>query len=119
VRLSGDPVVDVDPGQMRECLFALLENALDATRDPERVAVEVAIQAAAGGRREVRFDIRDEGPGIPESELSRIFDAFYTTKPGLGLPLAQTLVRQNGGRLLVESQPGGGAVFSVVLPEAA
>jgi PAS domain S-box-containing protein len=119
------PDLEVDEAQIVECLLALLENALDAAGDPARVQVRVSVEPGEGlierAARVVRFDVRDEGPGIPESLLSRVFDPFFTTKAkgtGLGLAIAQTLVRENGGRLLVRSNPGIETVFSLVLPEA-
>jgi PAS domain S-box-containing protein len=126
VELSTDlPAVNADASQILECLLALLENALDAAGDPARVRVRVTAQDGEGlidgVRHVVRFDVCDDGPGIPDGQLSRIFDPFFTTKPkgtGLGLSVAQTLVRENGGRLVVRSAPGGETVFSLVLPEA-
>lgn len=122
----GLPRVEVDDRQLVECLMALLENALDSTQDPARVKVRLSCEpaqlASPGGRRPVRFEVVDDGPGIPPGLLSRVFDPFYTTKAkgtGLGLPVAQTLVRENGGRLEVRSTVGFETVFSLVLPEAA
>jgi|GEM_PF-903532 len=69
--------------------------------------------------RYIRIDIRDEGPGISEDKLDRIFEPFYTTKPqgtGLGLSSAQAIVRQHEGRIRVESRAGEGTTFSVFLP---
>ena len=71
-----------------------------------------------GATRTVRIDVADDGPGIEPGELARVFDPFFTTKPkgtGLGLSIAQALVAANGGRILVQSPPGGGAMFSIVL----
>jgi two-component system NtrC family sensor kinase len=70
---------------------------------------------------EVFVDVEDTGPGIPRSEQSKIFEPFYTTKPqgqgtGLGLSICYGLVQEHAGRLEVESQPGEGARFRVVLP---
>lgn len=117
------PAVFVDGDQVGECLLALIENALDAAGDASRVQVRLSTAAGLPGPepRMVRFDVCDQGPGIAPGDLSRIFDPFFTTKPkgtGLGLALAQTLVRENGGRLLVRSTPGLETVFSLLLPEA-
>src|SRR5205823_15046793 len=62
----------------------------------------------------------DEGPGVPEEILGRIFDPFFTTKPpgqgtGLGLAIAQGIVADHGGRIEVQSRPGKGSVFRVVV----
>jgi two-component system sensor histidine kinase HydH len=120
-RISGPlPDIEVDDAQVAECLLALIENALDAAG--ETALVELAVRGEAGrdvGPPSVCFEVIDRGPGIPAQLLGRIFDPFYTTKPrgtGLGLPLAQRLVRENGGRLSVESTPGRGTTFRMHLP---
>ena len=63
----------------------------------------------------------DEGTGIPKHVLDRIFDPFFTTKEkgkgtGLGLSVSQGIIAKHGGRILVDSQEGKGAVFTVTLP---
>ena len=68
--------------------------------------------------------VADNGPGIPESERSRIFDPFYSTKRemagvGLGLFVAEGLIRTAGGRLMVRDAPTGGALFEIELRLAA
>ncbi len=123
VTIQGDPWVEADAGHVRECLLALVENALEACGRPQGVRIDVRAEPAPapGARGSVRFDVRDQGPGIPDAELARVFDPFYSTKPdgtGLGLALAQRLVRENRGHLLAASRPGEGALFSLVLPEA-
>jgi C4-dicarboxylate-specific signal transduction histidine kinase len=68
----------------------------------------------------VVIGVGDNGPGVPEAERSRIFDPFYSTKRelagvGLGLFVAEGLVRSAGGRLSVDQGPNGGALFEIVL----
>ena len=73
----------------------------------------------------VGFQITDSGVGIPEENLNRVFDLFFTTKPpgegtGQGLAVAHTIVaREHGGALTVTSAPGEGATFEMALPIAA
>ena len=70
----------------------------------------------------MRIEVRDDGPGIAQDVLSRVFDPFFTTRPsrtGMGLAFAQMLARQNGGRVLARSTPGTETVFSLVIPEDA
>lgn len=116
------PRVEADGPHVVEALVELLENALESAGDPARVEARVwSGPGEDGAGRQVRFEVCDRGPGIPDALLSRIFDPFFTTKPkgvGLGLAVAQTLARENWGRLLVRSRPGVETVFTLVLPEA-
>ncbi len=69
-----------------------------------------------------RIDVHDEGSGISEDHLNQIFDPFFTTKDigegtGLGLSIVYGIVRDHGGWIEVESQPGKGTCLSVFLPE--
>ncbi len=69
--------------------------------------------------RYVRISIRDRGIGIPREALGRIFDPFFTTKPtgsGLGLATSYSIVKQHGGSIEVESRPGEGSAFHILLP---
>lgn len=67
----------------------------------------------------VAIEISDSGPGIPKENIEKIFNPFFTTKEGgtgLGLSISSRLVEENGGKLYVESQPGEGSVFTIILP---
>lgn len=114
----GLPGVLADDAQIAQVLVILLENALDATGEPERVTLRVR---PADSGRHVRFEVADRGPGISESMMSRVFDPFFTTKPhgtGLGLSIAQQLIHENGGRIEASSVEGQGTTFVVVVPSA-
>jgi signal transduction histidine kinase len=66
-------------------------------------------------------DVQDSGKGIEESDMSKIFQAFYTTKPdgmGIGLAITRSIVDVHGGRLDAHNNPDGGATFSFTLPIA-
>lgn len=105
----------VDDGQLVQVLVILLNNALDATLDPSRVAVRLREEQRPEGMR-VLFEVVDTGHGIPPERLSQVFNAFYTTKDsgtGLGLSIALKLVRENGGRLDVVSELGKGTTFTI------
>jgi len=80
----------------------------------------IAVRSRAD-ERDARLEIADSGPGIPTELRTRIFDPFFTTKPegvgtGLGLSICYGVARDHGGRIWVESEPGGGARFCVTLP---
>jgi two-component system NtrC family sensor kinase len=105
--------------QLIQVLMALLLNAVDATEkngQSAKITVRTSVASA-----HVVVEIIDNGVGIPRSEVGKLFEPFYTTKPpgrgtGLGLSICYGLVADHGGRLEVESTPGSGSTFRVVLP---
>ena len=106
--------IQADRDQLRQALWHLLCNGAQAAGDGGTVSIQTA-KTKSG----MRIVIHDSGPGIAETELAKIFEPLYTTKPrsvGLGLPVARRLIEAQGGRLSV--QPGNGAFFSVELPTA-
>jgi signal transduction histidine kinase len=116
------PPISADPNQLQQVLINLLMNALEATLPGGHVQVTAAPRAEAG-RPGVRFGVADTGPGIPPDVLPRVFEPFFTTKPpgqgtGLGLAICRDIVKEHGGEIQVESQPGAGTTFTVWLPEA-
>jgi signal transduction histidine kinase len=71
--------------------------------------------------RTVRVEIQDNGSGIPKEIVSKIFDPFFTTKPigqgtGMGLSISYKIIKEHGGKILVDTEPGVGTVFSILLP---
>jgi signal transduction histidine kinase len=114
------PEVQGDPMQMKEAVGHLVKNAIQAM--PEGGELRVTLDEVSGDA--IKLTVSDTGSGVPESLRERIFDPFFTTKDrgggvGLGLSIAHTIVKAHHGRLAVESPPGGGARFTVVLPAAA
>ncbi len=109
--------VPVDPSQMRQVFLNLLLNAVQAiaTGDAARdVAVELRQE-----NRCTRVSVHDTGPGISPDKLRQVFEPFYSTKvggTGLGLPIAQRIVSEHGGRLLLESTQAKGTTATVILP---
>jgi signal transduction histidine kinase len=104
--------------KLNQVFMNLLMNAAQAI--PEKGVVTIRTRAEG---RNVLVSISDTGAGIPPENLTRIFDPFFTTKPvgqgtGLGLHLCYGIVRQHNGEIRVESKPGLGATFTVVLPLA-
>jgi signal transduction histidine kinase len=105
-----------DGGQMRQVLWNLVRNAVQASGAGKTVRVVVR-----GGREGVDLSVEDEGPGIPDSAREKIFDAFFTTRAGgagMGLAVVKRILDDHAGagaRITVESPSGGGAVFCVHL----
>ncbi len=126
VRIDTDVPADTPPlladgDRVVQVLVNLLSNAIKVSSAGSAVAVTVR---AAG--EFVRFDVRDEGPGLSVDERARLFEQFQpldpagTRKPGtgLGLVIARGLVQQHGGQVSVDSTPGRGSTFTVTLPRA-
>jgi PAS domain S-box-containing protein len=112
-----------DPERVRQVLVNLVENA--SKYSPGGGRIEIALAETDG---HVRFDVRDEGLGIPRAEQERIFQKFYRLDAGmsrgiggsgLGLFISRELVSLMDGRLSVNSEPGIGSTFSFELPTAA
>jgi signal transduction histidine kinase len=112
------PPIECDPGQMNQVFMNLLANACDAAPDGGNIWIRTRwVDGVA------TITIRDDGPGIPASSIDHIFEPFFTTKDvgagtGLGLAIAHGIVSAHGGRIDVESAPGAGATFHVVVPAA-
>jgi signal transduction histidine kinase len=122
--------VRVVPGKIEQVILNLILNARSAMHG-RRGRLTVAVTSDADGV--VALKVQDTGCGIPLEHVEKIFDPFFTTRPrgndngnghgqrsgaGLGLPVARDLVRQAGGDIRVESTPGVGSTFTVLLPVA-
>ncbi|RMF80569.1 MAG: hypothetical protein D6739_10135 [Nitrospirae bacterium] len=117
---EGDPVaVRLDADAVRQCLLNLIQNAIHAVAAGGRVAVRATWEARDG---EVRFEVEDDGCGIPEEELERIFFPFHTGRPdgtGLGLAVVKRLAEACGARVAVASRVGEGSRFTLRWPAEA
>lgn len=110
-----------DRDMLLQALLNLLSNAVNATSTGGSIEVRVVTAGSS-----VRVQVHDDGPGIPDSELSRVFDRFYRARnsrearegggSGLGLTIAARLALRHGGSLAAANSPGGGAVFTLELP---
>jgi PAS domain S-box-containing protein len=121
MELGPVPPVLGNAHRIGQVFLNLLANAAQAIPpgNPERHLVQASTSVAPDGR--VRIEITDTGAGIPAEVLPRIFDPFFTTHPigkglGLGLAIAHGIVTDLGGEVLVRSEPGGGSIFTVLLP---
>ncbi|MGQ0641031.1 MAG: sensor histidine kinase [Gemmatimonadaceae bacterium] len=124
VRDDSDVMAAIAPDALKQVLLNLVQNAREAAqhaRTPIRPSVEIVVTQAD---ERVELRVLDNGPGISPDVLPRIFDPFFTTKDrvqgvGLGLFVAEGIVRTAGGRLTASNRPGSGAEFRIELPPAA
>jgi len=116
------PVIEGEREALADALLNLLGNAVKYTGEEGRIAV-----GASSDGKTVRLFVRDNGPGIPRREQRRIFQKFYRADDrlsravegtGLGLAIVQHVATGHGGRVEVDSEPGQGSTFSIVLPIA-
>jgi two-component system, NtrC family, sensor kinase len=110
------PHIRGDASRLTEVMVNLLANAIDAMPNGGVLAVRAA-EAASG---EVRVEVHDTGEGIPPERLPRIFDPFFTTKEpgrgtGLGLSISHGIVKDHGGEIWAQSEPGKGTMFVISL----
>jgi len=115
------PDLPGDEALLRQALVNLTRNAAEAAaagRDIPRVTISGTIEEL-GGKKWQRICVSDNGPGVPEQDLPKIFLPFYTTKAegtGLGLAVVQKVALQHGGSIEARNRPGGGAEFLLWLP---
>ena len=108
------PVSPLDPAQIQQALVNLMKNAIQAMTKGGVLSVQTT-----PGVDGVVVSVADTGGGIPQEQINRIFEPFYTTKKkgtGLGLMIVQRIVRAHGGRIDLESHVGKGTVFRIWLP---
>jgi two-component system NtrC family sensor kinase len=109
-------------GHLRQVFVDLAVNAVEAMPDGGRLIIRTRLEDAghAGASARILVEFADSGPGIPEGEVQRIFEPFYTNKrngAGLGLAISYDIIERHGGTLSVSSS-GNGTTFRVVLPVA-
>jgi nitrogen fixation/metabolism regulation signal transduction histidine kinase len=119
-RLAEDlPQIYADPAMLRQVLHNLFQNAIDALTGVDNPKILVSTSQGTGG---VLLTVRDNGTGIAEGVMGRIFEPYVTTKPkgtGLGLAIVKKIVDEHNGRILVENVKPHGATVSIVLPSKA
>jgi len=110
------PEIYCSPGQLNQVFLNILTNAIEATDQQGKIRIKT--------RREnenVVIRIEDNGKGIPEENLDKIFDPGFTTKgpgvgPGLGLSICYRIISEHGGSIEAESEEGKGSVFTILIP---
>lgn len=129
------PAVMVEPASMAQVFFSLINNALNAMTGEYGLTLCSEGKSLRADKKESTLGIRtgkkngkicvlfqDNGPGIPQEDLSRIFESFYSTQKkdsqvGLGLWVSRRIVNAYGGEIRVASRPDNGSTFVVILPE--
>lgn len=108
----------VRPGDISQVIMNLVSNAAEAFPQ-HQASKKIAVTLTLAPGDWLYLDVVDNGPGIGQSELGRIFDSFYTTKPrgmGLGLAICREIAENHGGSLIIESEPGVGTTASLPIP---
>lgn len=117
--LQSVPLVCADPNKLKQVVINLVMNAAQALGRGGRI--RLATQKC--GQDEIELLVSDNGPGMAEDLQKEVFKPFFTTKAdgegtGLGLYLCDNIIREHGGRILLESAPGQGTIFRIRLPAA-
>jgi signal transduction histidine kinase len=113
-------LVEVDPGRMRQLLHNLIRNAIESLSDRDDGKVDMRLESTeVDGAVWLMLSIEDNGPGIPEDMLDKLFEPYATSKSkgsGLGLAVVKRIVEEHSGVLYAENRPEGGARIVVRLP---
>jgi signal transduction histidine kinase len=107
--------IHCDPSQIQQVVLNLVMNAIQASTSPSDVTVRTHLESG-----QVIIDVLDQGSGISPSDRDQLFTPFFTTKTGgmgLGLPIAQQIVGNHGGRISVAENQPKGTIFTISLPE--
>jgi signal transduction histidine kinase/CheY-like chemotaxis protein len=114
------PPICVDPALLPQILLNMIGNAGDAIEGAGRILIKTRPHPREGEETWVSLTVSDTGPGLTPESRERLFEPFYTTKgpggTGLGLATVYGAVRQHGGQIEVESEPGQGTLLRVLLP---
>ncbi len=123
MEVEGEVTIEADPDVLHRAVLNLLLNAVQFS--PEGGEVETVVEAPTGEGSEMGVEnpvlirIRDQGPGIPEEDLPRLFDPFFTTRSGgsgLGLSMVHRAMEAHGGAVFAQNREEGGAEFILYLP---
>jgi len=116
-----------DPAKLHDALRNLVANAITYSPEGTTVVIEASRVAAPGAKRALELSVSDQGPGIPEDDLSRVFERFYRVDKsrardpggtGLGLAIVKHLVEIHGGSVRAENRPEAGTRVTITLPLA-
>ncbi|MGI9504701.1 MAG: sensor histidine kinase, partial [Geminicoccaceae bacterium] len=110
----------VDESQIQQVLTNIIVNATQAQTDGGQIDIRLE---NVNENQFVQIEIKDDGPGMDRETLNHVFEPFYTTKDvgegtGLGMSIAYGIITEHGGQISVESQPGSGTIFRILLPKS-
>jgi len=108
------PLIQADPGQLTQVVLNLCRNAIEAVEENGQVVISLQLEGDW-----VALSVQDNGSGLKPEIMDKLFQPFFTNKKrgtGLGLPVVQAIVHNHGGQIIADNAPGGGAVFTVLLP---
>jgi len=111
--------IEADAGRLRQVLHNVLKNALESNTNDPKIIVSI-VSHQENESRFVELKIKDNGHGISEEMLGRIFEPYVTTKTkgtGLGLAIVKKIIEEHGGIIWMENNPDGGASVVIKLPE--
>lgn len=112
------PPLMLDEKKIKQVLINLFMNAIHAVVRKGCIRISTELD---GDSNKIFIRISDDGYGIEKNNISKIFDPFFTTKPtgegtGLGLSVSYGIIKDHGGDILVDSEPGKGSIFTIVMP---
>jgi len=116
---EGLPLIQGDRVQLQQVILNLIINAVEAMSGASEGSRELLISTGISESDGVLVLVRDSGPGLAPAGLERIFEAFYTTKPGglgMGLSVSRSIIEAHGGRLWANPNVPHGAVFQFTVP---
>jgi len=115
-------LVNVDPAQMQQVFINIFANAADALAEVDRPVKKVFVETQFDpNAQRIRISISDNGPGIPEAHINRIFEPHFTTKAtghGFGLATVFRIAANHRGTIRAQNAAGAGAQFLIDLPNA-
>ena len=120
-RLAPDCLVLADKGQVQQVILNLVMNAMQAMQGQPACGRRLELTLTRTDAEEAWVAVRDSGPGVPENQQGKLFEAFWTTKNqglGIGLHVSRSIIESHGGRLSFTNNPDRGATFSFTLPLA-
>ena len=116
---EGLPLIQGDRVQLQQVILNLIINAVEAMSGVSEGSRELLIGTGRDASSGVLVAVQDSGPGLNPESFDRLFDAFYTTKPGgmgMGLSICRSIVEAHGGRIWASRTAGPGTTFQCILP---